>query len=245
MRRVLLFSIVLCVLGCIPAVAVPRAGYGKPIEHKSSDAPVPLGTHFTSSDLARVTIGNQAGILKIVGADGQVLFMKDAPNVSMQGIDGTLWAPVSEKHREAIFKALCIEPGEVGAVAQAIMRNFERLRRAEAIALLGVLGSVPDAHVSSVDIRRFLAQRLQGGDVRTHRLAVLSLALDDEMDYETVDCVLDFLQGSHNAWETFTTQQFFEYHRAWLRACPQASQVCRRVEASGNPYAPQILSLLR
>jgi len=229
----------------MPAAAVPRAAFGKPIEHRSAEASIPLGKHLTSRDLARVTIGNQAGILNIVAADAELGFMKDAPNVSMQGIDGTLWAPVSDRHREAIFKALRIEPAEVGDVAQAIMRSFERLRRAEAIALLGVLASVPDDNVSSAEVRRFLAQRLQGGDVRTHRLAVLSLALDDRIDFETVESVLDFLRDSHNAWETFTTQQFFEYHRAWLRACPQASQVCKRVEASGNPYAPQILSLLR
>lgn len=246
-------------LGPLQASVLGRGGRGGPVQRRGLSAPAPrvekpipiqLGAHLTSEDLARIAVGNQAGILKIVSADGaRVLFIKDAPNVSMRGIDGVAWAPLNNAHRRAILEALVIGDDEVDAITCAMLDHFGRLYPREAVALLGALGSIPDRRMSRPTqgrLRGFLASLLERStDVRVHRLAVLSLALVNQVDEATVSHVIDFMSASHNAWETFTTQQFFAYHRGFIHASPRGPEMLRRIEASGNPYVPDILAVLR
>jgi len=80
--------------------------------------------------------------------------------------------------------------------------------------------------------------------VIVRRQAVLSLALLRDVDARCVDSVVAFMGRSHNAWETFTTKQFFEYHRAFVQSLPQAASVRARLQDSGNPYGPDIAASL-
>src|SRR5205085_1372976 len=102
-------------------------------------------------------VGNQAGILKIYAPDRKsVLFTKDEPGMDMRGIDGILWAPLTDAHRRAIFGALEIGDDELDRVAGKLIGDFSALPHRETIALLGVLGSDQRVAPTQVtEIRRF------------------------------------------------------------------------------------------
>lgn len=219
-----------------------RASARKPV--------IPLGMSFCSSDLGRIVVGNQAGVLKIYASDHHgVVFTKDAPNTDMTGVDGTIWAPLADKHRQAIFQAVNIRDQEVGDVSKALIVHYRALPALTAVAMLGVIGSIPDEHQLSFttagEIRHFLASLLKTEkDVSVRRQAVLALALCAEVDEPAVQDVIAFMTQSHNAWETFTTRQFFEYHKDQIRNLPTVPQLRREVLTSGNPYAMEIANLL-
>lgn len=200
-----------------------------------------LGRSFSSADLGRIAVGNQAGVLKVYGRDRSVAFIKDAPGISMQGIDGTQWAPLEARHRVAILAALDIGGEEAPVVATAIMRNWKKISQREGIALLGVIGSGG----ASPELIRFLEAEMSGNkNVVVRRQAVLSLALLRNVDARCVDSVVAFMSRSRNAWETFTTKQFFEYHKSFVQSLPQAASVRARLQGSGNPYGPDIAATI-
>ncbi len=232
----------------------PKSKHALVAHHKLPPHPpapkvVQLGASFTSNDLKRIVVGNQAGILKIYNADhSSVVFIKDAKGIDMVGIDGVLWAPLTDAHRTAIFGALNIADSEMVAVSHALIKNFNEIPKLQALAMLGVIGSIPDEKVlpddASEHIRQFLAGLLTSQkNVVLRRQAVLSLALCDETDEATVQSVIAFMTQSHNAWETFTTRQFFQYHKDYIRSLPGSAGLVQEVQASGNPYASDIAAL--
>lgn len=239
-----LLALMVLTLGAGWAAAPAR----KPVAARPAAKPVtvPLSGRVASTDLARIFVGNQAGVLKIYGRDRKtVLFVKDAPGVDMVGIDGIMWARLEERHRTAIFTALEIRDDELGGLAAAIMRHFPKLQQTQAVALLGVIGSVRDGRLApgtAVEIRRFLEKQMAGNkNVVVRRQAVLSLGLLASIDLQTVESMLAFMARSRNAWETFTTKQFFEYHREFVRGIPGVRD---RVHATGNPYSADIAAAL-
>jgi hypothetical protein len=256
-----LVSALLAAWLALPALAAPpkdkvdphggRSGAkAPPAQAKPAAAPLLLGSVFDSSDLKRIAVGNQAGLLKIVSRDKQkVLFLKDAPGTDMKGVDGVQWAPLSDLHRAAILGALSIGQAEVDRVAGAIIANFNSLPRREAIVLLGVLGSDDDGHLSPAmaeKIRRHLCGILaHEKDVGLRRQAVLALALMSTTDEASVRAVIGLMQQSKNAWETFTTQQYFRYHKDYINGLASASELKGLIQASGNPYASLILETLQ
>ena len=238
-----------------PATGKSSGALGGGTTPKPAPKPTPqvvaLGAAFTSADLDRVFVGNQAGVLKIYDKDKKtVLFVKDANGTDMRGVDGTQWAPIADKHRTAIFTALGIGDAEAVAVARKIIDVFPSIKNGRsAVAVLGVLGSLSGERLPAaegVGIRRFLSGLLesQKKDVSMRRQTVLALALCAETDADTVNAVVRFMGDSHNAWETFTTRQFFEYHKDRTRSLPEAVDIRQRIEASGNPYAADIAKLL-
>lgn len=205
----------------------------------------PRGRAVSADDLGRVLVGYQAGVLKIVARDGRtVLFIKQKEGSSLQGVDSVEFAPLSEQHRQGIFRAMEIGQQELGAVAHGLMNGFRSLPATKAVAILGVLASTPDMRFperAGGRVRTFLSALLRSErDPKVRRMAVLSLALADRTDEATVTAVLDFMEASHNAWETFTTQQYFEYHCGFVRGLPSSGHIRRRLARSGNPYGPII-----
>jgi hypothetical protein len=252
-----IFTLLLVLGLCAPLLAAtpvkkpaPKPAAKKPVAKKPAPkAIVILGKNFTSLDLDRMFVGNQAGILKIFTNDKKgVLFVKDAPNTDMKGIDGTLWAPVTDRHRNEILAALGIPDSELVNVSNNLMKHFSKLKKREAIAVLGLIGSLPDGRLADTQastISDFLESLLKKEkDVIVRRQATLSLALLDEVDDATVLAVVDFMKSSANAWETFTTKQFFEYHLKYIRSRPSLGTIRERVTASGNPYSEAIAGML-
>lgn len=209
------------------------------------EGPIPTGRSVvTAADLDRVEIGYMAGVLKIASADGRIVFVKRRAGSDLVAIDSVEYAPLDDGDRHDIFRALRIHERELDAVSQGLMHDYSRLPHTKAIAILGVIASSSDPSLSwdnAQRIRNFLADRLKAEkDVKVHRMAVLSLALAAETDRRTVDAVLDFMDRSNNSWETFTTQQFFRYHRDEIRSHAWGWNVRRRLATTGNPYGPII-----
>lgn len=216
----------------------PRSGEGGP-----------TGRAISAETLGRVLVGYQAGVLKIVAADGEtVLFIKEMEGSSLKAVDSVEFAPLTERHRSGIFQALEIGHHEVSRVAHGLMHEFQSLPATKAIAVLGVLASTPDARLSAEAAgrtRSFLCGLLRSErDPKVRRMAVLSLALAHRTDDATVAAVVGLLESSHNSWETFTTQQYFEYHRGFIQSMRGHGQIRRRIARSGNPYAPMIVAKL-
>lgn len=236
-----------------PAKTAGALGGAKPAPKpapKPLAAPVALGASFTSVDLDRIFVGNQAGVLKIYDKDKKtVLFTKDAPGTDMKGVDGTQWAPITDVHRTAIFGALGIGGAETAEVARKLVASYRSVKgQRMTIALLGVIGSTPDPGLGADvagEIRTFLGGLLASEkDVSVRRQAVLALALCATTDATAANQVVTFMKSSSNAWETFTTRQYFEYHKDRIRSLPEALEIRKGLEASDNPYAPDIVKLL-
>ena len=211
-------------------------------------AHVALGQGLSAADLERIKIGHQAGVLKVVGADGStVKFIKGADGLF--GIDGREWAPLSAAQRDQILTGLGIK--DPNAMATSLLANYQRVSRAHALALLGVLARPGEKTAAlkpelRTKVLKFLRARLQPvEDNIVRRQSVVGLALQPKTDGETVASMLNFLRRDHNAWNTFGVVQFFEAHREQIRAMPSYAGYLTQLEASGSPHAEQILGLLR
>lgn len=208
-----------------------------------------LGTRLRGGDLDRIKVGDQAGLLKVASGDGATdLFLKQDPHISIKALDTVQLARVTPDDRRRILEAMGITDIEVGSVVDAIVRNFEQVPQRPAVALLGVFAAASEREVGATGaaVRAFLARMLLSSrDVSLRRQCVLSLAIAGATDETSVRAVIEFMAQSHNAWETFTTQQFFQYHRDYVRALPSAPVLTDALKATGNPYAPDIVASLK
>ncbi len=222
-------SLILLLLVSCPLLAAP---YRKPSLQQARA--VSLGQGLNGADLERIKVGNQAGILKVLGKDGRsVAFLKGADTWNGGGIDGREWAPVKPEEREAILRALGVkDPIEL---SYQLTLKYEKLSRVPAVALIGVLQE-PHSH-------EFLRKRLQPSeDNVARRQAVLALAISPKIEPDDVAAILNLLKRDHNAWNTFGVVQFFELHQAELLKDPTLKA---RVQATNSPHAQQITSLLQ
>lgn len=193
--------------------------------------------------LKRLAVGNQGAILK--------LWNKDSSEVAYyRGLDDRDTAPYSDKDREAILAGLDYEDGIVD-LSGNLMNGFSKLPRREAVALLGLIHSIPDDSSLNPprqvdrDIESFLIEVLKTDkDVVVRRQACLALAVSDALDDGILDAILDFYSGSENLWETFPVQQFFQYKAARIRSLPTFTQVRERVAAVNSLYTDPSLRYL-
>lgn len=140
-------SLILLLLAAGPLLAAP---YRKPSAQQTRA--VSLGQGLNGADLERIKVGNQAGILKVMGKDGHsVAFLKGEGTWNGGGIDGREWAPLKPEEREAILRALQVK--DPIDLSYQIVLKYEKLSRVPALALLGVLQE-PHSH-------EFLRKRLQ------------------------------------------------------------------------------------
>ncbi len=223
-----------------------NAEYRKP--RPEQVAHVMLGQGLSGADLERIKIGHQAGVLKVVARDGTtVKFIKGGDG--LLGIDGREWAPLSSTQRDQIVSGL--ELKDPNGMASSLMTNYNRISRAHALALLGVLARPGEKTPSlgtelRVKVLKFCRSRLQPEeDNIVRRQAVLALAIQPKTDGETIASMLNFLRRDHNAWNTFGVVQFFEYHYEFIRTTPGYQGYLVQLAASGSPHADQIIALLK
>jgi len=221
--------LVIVALLASPLLAAP---YRKPSPQQART--VSLGQGLNGADPERIKVGNQAGILKVMGKDGHsVAFLKGEGTWNGGGIDGREWAPVKPEDRDAILRALEIK--DPIDLSYQLVLKYEKLSRVPALALLGVLQE-PHSH-------EFLRKRLQPEeDQVARRQAVLALAISPKIEPEDTTAILNLLKRDHNAWNTFGAVQFFEMHQAELL---KDSTLKARVQATNSPHATQIVSLLQ
>ena len=210
----------------------------------------PIGAVQSNPDLKRIHVGNQAGILKVYGRDRHsVAFLKGSSWSDVSGIDGVKWAPVTPTDRDQILGALGVgeDPEQID---RTLITHYAKLPHLEAVALLGVLatpGNVtrPLSTGAEESTVHFLEHVVSADTVpKVRRQAVLALAIQSTVSPAAVNTVLHFLKSDHNIWDTFTTVQFFDYHRAELMRSNNLPAIRKQVEHSGNPHAEDILRLL-
>jgi hypothetical protein len=245
--RTLVTFILAGALGAAPLSAAPSS-YRKPT--RAQAAQVRLAANLSGADLERVRIGNQAGILKIFGKDERTTrFLKGSEHPNGGGIDGREWAPIKPADRDKILQAL--EVKDAPALATSLMRNFTRISRVPATALLGAL-AVPGESSAALPVatqkkvRDFLRERLQPAeDAAVRRQAVLALAVQPATDKQIVQAMINFLRRDHNAWNTFGVVQFFQHQARTIAAMPEVEAFKTSVAASGSPHTLQILKSLK
>lgn len=201
------------------------------------------GGRLGAAELDRVEIGYMAGVLKVCDSRGNVLFARHRPGSDLVAIDSVEYAPLDDAQRNEILHALGVRDPD--AAARGLVEDYGRLPHTKALAVLGVLAATPNGLSGGYAeaVRTFVAARLKAeSDVKVHRMAVLTLALAAETDERCVNAVLGLMDRSHNAWETFTTQQFFDYHRDEIRSWPTFWAIKARLSATGNPYGQRIAS---
>lgn len=199
------------------------------------------GGRITAATLDRVEIGYQAGVLKVCDAGGGVLYAHHRAGSELVAIDSVEYARLDSAQRSEILQALGVSDPD--RAARQLVDDYNRLPHTKALAVLGVIAAASEgiSPECAVGIRNFLASRLKAeSDVKVHRMAVLSLAIAEETDERTAHAVLGLMDRSHNAWETFTCQQYFQYHRDEIRSWPTAFAIRARLSATGNPYGPRI-----
>jgi|GEM_PF-3040072 len=195
-----------------------------------------------ATDLKRIRTGNQASVLKVMdAANKKVLYAK--------GLDGVLWAPVLETHRQAIFAALGISPASLDKVAGDLMKGYAGFsKKKECLALLSIIGSSEGSSLSDatrMEIQVFLVKTMQGSkDVVLRRQACLCIALQNTIVPSTVDAVVKFYEKSKNLWETFPVQQVFEYRKDIICQMPDRNQIKSRIAAIKQLYTANILKFL-
>jgi len=193
-------------------------------------------------DLRRLRVGNQASVLKVMDpANRTVAFMR--------GLDGVMWAPVLETHRQGIFAAMGIQAASLDRVARDLISGYPKTRqKKECIALLGIIGSSTGPALTDAtrkEIQTFLVTVMRGSkDVVLRRQACLNLALQGTILPGTLDAVTLFYEKSKNLWETFPVQQVFEYQKSSISLLPNREQIRSRIAAVKGLYTPHILKLL-
>ncbi len=200
-------------------------------------APVSAKGVFTAKvDLKRCMVGNQAGLLKVLSLQRQVLFTR--------GIDDRDQARMDEASRIALLTALNIEPDQYANVADQLMRDWNKLPRKEAIAVISAIAASPD-FTARDKVESFLVQVMKtSNDIYARRQAVLGLAVLPTVKADTVAAVVSRYETCQNLWETFPIQQFFEYHAAQIRSEADFSQVRMRLAAVKSLYTPSVLGYL-
>lgn len=208
-----------------------------------------LSPRLRGDDLTRIKVGDQAGLLKVTATDGVTdLFIKDDPRISIKALDTVYLARISTRDRSRVMDAIGVGESEIATILRTVADRFDALPQRQAVALLGVLAAAPDAQLDATGpaLRAFLARTLlTSQDVSLRRQCVLSLAIAGNTDEASIKAVITFMTQSHNAWETFTTQQFFQYHGDAIRALPNAVALIEALVDSGNPYAADLAASLR
>lgn len=189
--------------------------------------------------LKRLMIGNQAGIVKILGPNRKGVSYA-------RGIDDRSLARLDDEARDSIFGALNFKEQQLPGLAQSLIAGYSKLPKKEAVALLGALGSKPDLEPATrAQIEAHLLRVMETDkDVTARRQAILALALLPEVSSETTERVVKLFEHSENLWETFPVQQYFEYHAAQVRQLQTYAQLRERIGQVRSLYTPNVLSYL-
>lgn len=189
--------------------------------------------------LDRLVVGNQGGVLKV--------WDESASSVAYyRGLDDRSVAPLSAQDQREILGTLNLS-GNPDDVARKLMSEYPTLsKKKEALALLGVLNSLPSHQMpSGSQVRAFLVNRMQSdSSVHNRRQATLALAVGSTVEPDTVEAVLGFYQGSENLWETFPVQQFFEYQSDRIRQMPNYQSVKTQALSVNSLYRDNIAGFL-
>lgn len=223
----------------LPAVA-PPATPAKAITPAASEGPPEeAGFGTLKTELKRLMIGNQAGIVKVLGPNREGV-------AYARGIDDQSLARINHEDCHCVFSALGVHTAKIMPLAQYIMINYSSLPHKEAVAILSVAACSPALDASTREkAEQFLVQVMETDkDVHARRQAILALAVQPQVTLATTDRVIRIYEHSENLWETFPVQQYFQYHAAQLRRQQNFGELRQRVAGVNSLYTPAILNYL-
>lgn len=196
-------------------------------------------TAHMATELKRLMVGNQAGIVKVLGPKRQGV-------AYARGIDDRSLARLDDGARSAIFSALNLEEAKLPSIADVLISGHAKLPKKEAVALLGAMASKPDLHAPTREkIETHLLKVMESDkDVAARRQAILALALLPQVGPATTERVVKLFERSENLWETFPVQQYFEYHAERVRQHENYTQLRDRIGNVKSLYTPNVLSYL-
>jgi len=227
-----------------PAAPKATAATVAPAAPSAKPAPaevVPEAGPFASlkTELKRLMIGNQAGIVKVLGPNRQGV-------AYARGIDDQSFARINHEACGNIFSALGLQAQDVTPLVEHIMLHYATLPHKESVAILSVAACSPTIDPAIREkTEKFLVEVMDTDkDVHARRQAILALAVQPKVSPETAERVVALFERSENLWETFPVQQFCQYHAAQLRHLQSFPQLRQRVAAVNSLYTPAILNFL-
>lgn len=203
-------------------------------------APAPTGEFANlKADLKRLMVGNQAGIVKVLGPNREGVAYS-------RSIDDQQFARLDDDHCHCIFNALGLEKHRLQPTVQHILINYATLPRKECVAFLSAAACSPSLDPGMRDkTEQFLLKVMESDtDVHARRQAILALAVQRQVSPLVAEKVLGIYEKSENLWETFPVQQFFQYHAPQLRRMANFTEMRARVAAVNSLYTPAILLFL-
>ena len=217
----------------------PKVGPGPGVEPAAPDASVDGSFQGFKAELKRLMIGNQAGIIKVLGPNRQGV-------AYARGIDDQSLARFNDESCGNVLSAMGLEKNRVVPLVQHIMINYATLPHKESVALLSVAACSPAVDAAMRQkAEQFLLQVMETDkDVHARRQAILALAVQQQVTPETAERVLAKYEKTENLWETFPVQQFFQYHAPQLRKLQNFALIRQRIAAVNSLYTPAILGFL-
>lgn len=189
--------------------------------------------------LRRLMVGNQAGIVKVLGPNRQgVLYVRGIDDRSIARLDAAALA--------AIFQALDLTPATLSTTVVGVLSDYNRLPKKEAIAFLAAAGNSPDLDPQTRNLLEPFLIRVMNSDkdVAARRQAILALAVLPNVSPQATESVLQTYEHSENLWETFPVQQYFEYHADLVRSLSNYAEVRQRLSSVNSLYTAAVLGYL-
>lgn len=221
----------------VPAKAAPAKG--TPPATPAPLSPEDEAAANFKTELRRLMVGNQAGIVKILGPNREGVAYSRC-------IDDRNWAPLSDETCQQIFAALGLESKDLPNKMELVMSHFGKLPRKEAVAFLSAAAWSKDMQPElRQKAEEFLVQVMETDkDVHARRQAILALAVQPRVSADTAERVIALYERCENLWETFPVQQFCQYHAGHMRHLKNFPELRQRVAAVNSLYTPAILNYL-
>jgi hypothetical protein len=223
-----------------PATAPTENPALSEVEEVFVEPPERLPENFQPEvDLKRVSIGNQAGLLKIFHREtGKEAYFRTLDDCN------TAW--FTPEQRQAIFAELGLAADELELAARQVMVDYPKLPKRAVLAFLGAIGSEPTLNPElQALLQRYLAARFAiEKDNILRRQALLSLALMHQVDAQTIEMVTRVFETESNLWLTFPVQMFFQHHACTIRKLALLNVIRERARLVASLYTENVLKSL-
>lgn len=204
-----------------------------------------------STGLARIKVGNQAGLLKVMDES-------DTVTRYLRVIDDYSQAQVTPEQRQMVLDSLNLTPNELRCLAVRLINNYvaERKHRLQLVALLGMIAANNDNSIdlaTSERIQTFLVSKLIGGDDKLgqeqqtvlKRQCLVALALMTTNTPQAIDAVVRFYEKEQaNLWVTSPMPLYFRLHADEIKALPNFDTIYSRISSVPSLYTAKITEYL-
>lgn len=198
------------------------------------------------ADLARIQVGGQGGILKIMTPDL-------ASAAYTRTDDSYTNAAYKPDERVAIINNLGISQNELDDLSVRLLCNYveNRKNNTKLAALLGALCGDTKVTISQENRSRvmsFLVNKLQNGDPKLDanssnvlkRQSLLALALAKHITPEAAEAVVKFYETCDNNYCTSPITFFCRQHAAYIKTLPNGDSLLSRISSVQSLYSGQV-----